>query len=30
MKGMAIPAVPRSNDRSVFQHHMGRGDGGFR
>ena len=28
MKGMAIPAVPRSDDRSVYQHHVGRGQGG--
>ena len=25
MKGMAIPAVPRSDDRSVYQHYVGRG-----
>ena len=29
MKGLAIPAVPRSDDRSVYQHHVGRGEGGF-
>ena len=26
VKGMAIPAVPRSDDRSVYQHHVGRGE----
>ena len=27
MKGMAIPAVPRSDDRSVYQHHVWKGWG---